>query len=129
MKSFDVFKSEGGYRVALAIWNNGPVMEHSPWFSAEDEARKFAEKLQKTEQPEHPTLDQLMIAYDANAYYYEDRGSGSANDGDQPLEYDKEAQASYGALKMIPLPNDGGWASEWQKPNTHGEYDFRVIFR
>ena len=38
MKIFDIFKSEGGYRVCGAIWNSNPVIDRSPWYETLAEA-------------------------------------------------------------------------------------------
>lgn len=40
MKVFDIFKSEGGYRVCGDIWNGAPVLAQSPWFKTLVEAEK-----------------------------------------------------------------------------------------
>ena len=44
MKPYDVFKSEGGYRVALSVYLGGPVMGNSPWFPTLEEAEEVAEQ-------------------------------------------------------------------------------------
>lgn len=31
MKKYDIFKSEGGYRVCLALWGDDPVISRCPW--------------------------------------------------------------------------------------------------
>ena len=38
MKYGDVFKSECGYRAALSIYLDGPVIRNCPWFETEEEA-------------------------------------------------------------------------------------------
>ena len=38
MKYGEVFKSEGGYRAALSIYLDGPVIRNCPWFETEEEA-------------------------------------------------------------------------------------------
>ena len=38
MKYGDVFKSECGYRAALSIHLDGPVISNCPWFETEEEA-------------------------------------------------------------------------------------------
>ena len=35
----DIFKSEGGWRVAHNVWAGGPDMRNSPWFATRDEAK------------------------------------------------------------------------------------------
>ena len=32
MNRLDIFKSEGGYRLALGIWGDGPIISQSPWY-------------------------------------------------------------------------------------------------
>ena len=39
MKQYEVFASEGGYRYAGAIWAGGPILDSSPWFKSEAEAK------------------------------------------------------------------------------------------
>lgn len=39
MKQYEVFRSEGGYRYAGAICANGPILDSSPWFKTEKEAK------------------------------------------------------------------------------------------
>ena len=39
MKKNEVFKSEGGYRVAGAVVNGGPVMKESPWYATKRAAQ------------------------------------------------------------------------------------------
>ena len=38
MKRLDIFKSEGGYRLALAVYLDSPVLDYSPWFQTKEEA-------------------------------------------------------------------------------------------
>ena len=38
MTQYEVFKSEGGYRVAGEIVNGGPVMKKSPWYATKKSA-------------------------------------------------------------------------------------------
>lgn len=45
MKTYDIFISEGGYRVCGATWNDGPIMENSPWFETEEEAKAAAQEM------------------------------------------------------------------------------------
>ena len=40
MKKLDIFKSEGGYRLALGIYNDSPVIDNSPWYTTHEEAEK-----------------------------------------------------------------------------------------
>ena len=49
MKVYEIFKSEGGYRFAGAIWAGGPVVENSPWFARVADAKKAAEKQRETD--------------------------------------------------------------------------------
>lgn len=46
MEIYDIFKSEGGYRVCGSTWNGGPVMRNSPWFETEEEAKVAAKEMQ-----------------------------------------------------------------------------------
>ena len=45
MERFDIFKSEGGYRLALGIYNDSPVIDKSPWFETKEEAEKEKERV------------------------------------------------------------------------------------
>lgn len=74
------------------------------------------------------TLDELITDYGANAYAIEDRGSGSANDPDVLLLYDNDVKAAYGDIEMYYDGDRWIWISDWQNPNTRGEYDYRLIF-
>ena len=40
MKQGDIYKSEGGYRVAWAMWGDGPVITNSPWYATYEEAEQ-----------------------------------------------------------------------------------------
>jgi len=73
------------------------------------------------------TLDKLINEYSANAYAIEDRGNGAANDPERLLEYDECAKEDYGNIILTETSGDV-WMSEWQNPNTRGEYDFRIIY-
>ena len=44
MKKYDIFKSEGGYRVCLGLWGDNPVIKVCPWFEDEIEAMCAAKK-------------------------------------------------------------------------------------
>lgn len=45
MQLFDVFKSEGGFRVCGALWAGGPVISSSPWFATREQAEASAQKM------------------------------------------------------------------------------------
>ena len=45
MELYDVFKSEGGFRVAGAVYNDCPVMDRSPWFETREEADEAAKEM------------------------------------------------------------------------------------
>lgn len=45
MEKYEVFKSEGGYRVCGAVWNNSPVMDKSPWYETKDGAESAAREI------------------------------------------------------------------------------------
>lgn len=53
MKKFDIFKSEGGYRLALGIYGDDPVLNSCPWYATEEEAKVAQEKAIK----EHDTSE------------------------------------------------------------------------
>lgn len=42
MKHYDVFKSQGGYGVALGIYNDCPVMGSVRWFENKEQAETYA---------------------------------------------------------------------------------------
>lgn len=42
MEQYDVFPSEGGYRVCLGIHNNNPVIDKCPWFKTKSGAKAVA---------------------------------------------------------------------------------------
>lgn len=42
MEKYEVFKSEGGFRVCLGVYLNSPVISRSPWFETEEQADRFA---------------------------------------------------------------------------------------
>ncbi|HBS60896.1 MAG TPA: hypothetical protein DEA44_16740 [Firmicutes bacterium] len=44
MKQGDIYKSEGGYRIAWVIWAGGPVISSSPWYSTFEEAQAAVER-------------------------------------------------------------------------------------
>lgn len=44
MKLFDIYKSEGGYRVACITRCDCPVTNSSPWFKTKDKAEAYREK-------------------------------------------------------------------------------------
>jgi len=52
MKMYEVFKSEGGYRVAGDIYLDGPVIDSSPWRKTEAEAKKLAKKMKRRAEKE-----------------------------------------------------------------------------
>lgn len=45
MEIYDIFKSEGGYRVCGAVWGDGPIMKYSPWFETMEEAQAEVQKM------------------------------------------------------------------------------------
>lgn len=48
MKLYEIFKSEGGYRVCGGIWVDGnPIMGCSPYFATREEAEKAALRMKK----------------------------------------------------------------------------------
>lgn len=42
MKKYEIFKSEGGYRVCLRTYLDSPVISNSPWFETKEQANDFA---------------------------------------------------------------------------------------
>lgn len=42
MEKYEVFASEGGYRVALGIYGGNPIIDQSPWFETKEEAEEKA---------------------------------------------------------------------------------------
>ena len=42
MKKYDVFKSQGGYGVALGIYLDSPVMGSIRWFETKEDAEKYS---------------------------------------------------------------------------------------
>lgn len=47
MEIYDIFKSEGGYRVCGATWAGGPVIDSSPWFATMEEAEAHRDKMRR----------------------------------------------------------------------------------
>ncbi len=45
MNIYDIFRSEGGYRVCKATWGNDPIISSCPWFETEEEAKNEVKKL------------------------------------------------------------------------------------
>lgn len=45
MKLYEIFKSEGGYRVCCGLWNDNPIMDQSPWYETESLARDAAQSI------------------------------------------------------------------------------------
>lgn len=41
MKFYEIYKSEGGYRVAAAVQNESPIISSSPWFATRGEAAEW----------------------------------------------------------------------------------------
>ena len=44
MRQYDVYKSEGGYRVACDTYLDCPVTDSSPWFKTKSEAEAYRDK-------------------------------------------------------------------------------------
>lgn len=49
MRHYDIFKSEGGYRVGLAYHGDGPIIDHCPWFETEAQAKAHARYVETCE--------------------------------------------------------------------------------
>lgn len=45
MKLYEVFRSEGGYRVCGGLWNDNPIMDQCPWYETESLARDAAQSI------------------------------------------------------------------------------------
>jgi len=56
MEKYDIFKSEGGFRVCGSAWNGEPVIDASPWFPTLEQAEERARKM-KAEDIEAAALD------------------------------------------------------------------------
>ena len=63
MKQGDIYKSEGGYRVAWAMWGDGPVITNSPWYATHEEAEQ-AIKERKAANERQEAIDGDMAALD-----------------------------------------------------------------
>ena len=51
MNKYDLFKSEGGYRVYLGVWSGSPVVS-CPWFETKEETEELVIRLKKEEESE-----------------------------------------------------------------------------
>lgn len=47
MSKYEVFKSEGGYRVCGSVCNGGPVMNCSPWYHTKRAATCAANNMRR----------------------------------------------------------------------------------
>ncbi len=47
MKTYDTFKSQGGYAVALGVYNDCPVIGSCRWFENEAGAKDYAKNIQQ----------------------------------------------------------------------------------
>ena len=52
MNKYDVFISEGGYRVCLGVWNGSPIISNCPWFETKEETEELVIRLKKEEEAE-----------------------------------------------------------------------------
>ena len=52
MNKYDVFSSEGGYRVCLGVWGGSPVVSNCPWFETKEETEELVIRLKKEEESE-----------------------------------------------------------------------------
>lgn len=50
MEMYEIFKSEGGYRVCGGVWCGGPIMKKSPYFRTLEEAKKAAVSMRKKDE-------------------------------------------------------------------------------
>ena len=46
MNKYDLFKSEGGYRVYLGVWSGSPVVS-CPWLETKEEAEELVRYLKE----------------------------------------------------------------------------------
>lgn len=56
MKEYEIYKSEGGYRVAANIINGGPVISYGlgkKWFARKSDATSACKKLKKQREATH----------------------------------------------------------------------------
>ena len=44
MKLYEIFKSEGGYRFAGALWADDPILSSCPWFAKKEQATRAAKQ-------------------------------------------------------------------------------------
>lgn len=47
MKMYDIFASEGGYRVCGGLWGDDPIINQCPWFTTREEAEIGARKMKE----------------------------------------------------------------------------------
>ena len=59
MKQGDIYKSEGGYRVAWAMWGDSPVITNSPWYATHEEAEQ-AIKARKAADERQAAIDKAI---------------------------------------------------------------------
>ena len=50
MKRYEIFASEGGYRIARALWGDSPIIRQCPWYATKAEAEKELEKIRKEDE-------------------------------------------------------------------------------
>ncbi len=81
-----------------------------------------------------PTLQHLIDRYGANAYFYMDRGNGSAwGDAGELMDYSEDAARRYGAIDLRPVSghtaNNGQdleYLSDWHDGDDG--YQYRIGF-
>ena len=82
-------------------------------------------------------LRKLIAEYNANAFVFADRGSGSGfGDEGQATDYDAAAAAQYGDVELAelaaPIVNNNGmecnYASEWFASEGWPGHEWRILF-
>lgn len=75
MNIYDIFRSEGGYRVCKATWLDGPVINSCPWFETEEEAKNEVKKLKFKDCTDDIGMFQeeggWIVEIGANFYFYD----------------------------------------------------------
>jgi len=64
MEKYDVFTSEGGYRVAIGIYLDSPVMDTCPWFKDHETAEKYSALAKKYDDLNAKIIDRIEKSLD-----------------------------------------------------------------
>ena len=65
MNKYYIFKSEGGYRVAMGIYLGNPVIATCPWFATIGEAELFVENTKAKEEAYRASVEASMKSHGA----------------------------------------------------------------